>query len=97
MSPFSLLKRPSGFLPVAMSLAALATVLVFLAMHGPAPQKDEGAAAHIWQILMAAQAPIVLFFAIKWMPQSPRQAVPVLALQVAAAIAAMAPVFLLRW
>jgi hypothetical protein len=26
---------------------------------------------------MAAQAPIVLFFAIKWMPQSPRQAVPV--------------------
>jgi hypothetical protein len=97
MSPFSLLKRPSGFLPVAMSLAALATVLVFLAMHGPAPQKDEGATAHIWQILMAAQAPIVLFFAIKWMPQSPRQAVPVLALQVAAAIAAMAPVFLLRW
>ena len=97
MNPFSLLKRPSGFLPVAMSLAALTTVLIFLALHGPAPQEDEGAAAHIWQILMAAQAPIVLFFAIKWMPQSPRQAAPVLALQVGAAIAAMAPVFLLHW
>ena len=97
MNPFSLLKRPSGFLPVVMSLAALTTVVVFLALHGPAPQKDEGAAAHIWQILMAAQAPIVLFFALKWMPQSPKQAVPVLALQVGAAIAAMAPVFLLHW
>lgn len=97
MIPLSLFKRPSGFLPVVMSLAALTTVLVFLAMHGPAPQEDEGAAAHIWQLLMASQAPIILFFAIKWMPQSPRQAVPVLALQIGAAIAAMAPVFLLHW
>jgi len=80
-----------------MSLAALATVLIFIALHGPAPQTDEGAAAHIWQLLMAAQAPIVLFFAIKWVPESPRQAVPILALQIVAALAAMAPVFLLRW
>ena len=97
MNPLPILKRPSAFLPVAMSLAALATVLIYVAMHGTAPQADEGAAAHIWQLLMAAQAPIVLFFAIKWVPQSPRQAVPVLALQVAAALAAMAPVFLLHW
>ena len=92
-----LMKRPSAFLPVAMSLGALATVLIFLALHGPAPQADEGAAAHIWQLLMAAQAPMVLFFAIKWVPQSPRQAVSILALQVGAAVAAMAPVFLLHW
>jgi len=92
-----MLKHPSAFLPVAMSLAALGTVLIFIALHGTAPQADEGAAAHIWQLLMAAQAPIVLFFAIKWVPESPRHAVPVLALQIAAALAAMAPVFLLRW
>jgi len=92
-----MLKQPSAFLPVAMSLAALATVLIFIALHGTAPQTDEGAAAHIWQLLMAAQAPIVLFFAIKWVPESPRQAVPILALQIVAALAAMAPVFLLRW
>jgi hypothetical protein len=49
-----------------MSLGALATVLMFVALHGTAPQADEGAAAHIWQLLMAAQVPIVLFFAIKW-------------------------------
>ena len=92
-----MLRRPSAFLPPVMSLAALCTVLIFLVTHGPAPQPDEGAAAHLWQLLMATQIPIVLFFAIKWIPQSPRQAGPVVALQVAAALAAMAPVFLLRW
>lgn len=97
MSPSTLLKRPSAFLPVVMSLMALATVLVFLASHGPAPQADEGAAAHIWQLLMAAQVPIVLYFAIRWVPEMPREAVPILALQLAAAVAALTPVFLLRW
>ena len=92
-----MLKRPSAFLPVAMSLGALATIVAFIALHGTAPQADEGAAAHIWQFLMAAQAPIVLFFAIKWVPQFPRQGVPILGLQIAAALAAMAPVFLLHW
>lgn len=97
MSPSTLLKRPSAFLPVAMSLTALATVLVFLVSHGPAPQADEGAAARIWQLLMAAQVPIVLYFAIRWVPESPREAVPILVLQLAAAVAALTPVFLLRW
>jgi hypothetical protein len=92
-----MLKHPSAFLPVVMSLAALAAVLAFVALHGTAPQADEGAAAHIWQLLMAAQVPIVLFFALRWLPRSPRQAVPILGLQVAAALAAMAPVFLLHW
>jgi hypothetical protein len=97
MSPVTVLKRPSAFLPVAMSLVALATVLLFIAVHGTAPQADEGAAAHIWQLLMAAQVPIVLFFAIKWVPQAPREAGLILALQISAALAAMAPVFLLHW
>lgn len=93
----TILRRPSAFLPVAMSLAALATVLLFLARHGPAPQADEGAAAHLWQLLMAAQLPIILYFAIRWVPQSPRQGLIVLTLQLGAALAALAPVFLLRW
>lgn len=97
MNSLTMLKHPSAFLPVAMSLAALATVFVFIALHGTAPQEDEGAAAHIWQLLMVAQLPIVLYFAIKWVPQAPRQAVPILALQVGAALAAVAPVFLLHW
>lgn len=92
-----MLKHPSAFLPMAMSFGALATVLTFVALHGTAPQADEGAAAHIWQLLMAAQVPIVLVFALKWVPRSPRQALPILGLQIGAALAAMAPVFLLHW
>jgi hypothetical protein len=93
----TVLKRPSAFLPLLMSLGALAAVATHVALHGTAPQADEGAAAHIWQLLMAAQVPVVLFFAVKWLPQGPRQAWPILALQVGAALAAMAPVFFLHW
>lgn len=91
----TLMKQPSAFLPVAMSLAALSTVLIYLAVVGVVREPDEGTAAHIWQLLMAGQLPIVLFFAIKWLPQKPRQAVTILALQLGAALAALAPVYLL--
>ena len=97
MSHVNIFKRPSAFLPVVMSLIALTVVIIHLITHGPTPQPDEGTAAHIWQLMMATQVPIVLFFAIKWLPDSPRIAVPVLALQIAAALAAIAPVFLLHW
>jgi hypothetical protein len=97
LSPLTILKRPSAFFPLTMSFGALATVLIHLALHGPAPEADERAAAHIWQLLMAVQVPVVLFFAIKWVPQSPRLAACILALQVGAALAAMGPVFLLHW
>ena len=93
----SLLRQPSGFAPVAMSAAALAIVLLYAAVHGTQAQPDEGAAAHIWQLLMAGQLPIIAYFAIKWLPQSPRRAALVLGLQVGAALAAAAPIFLMGW
>ena len=80
-----------------MSLAALATVGVALAVNGlhGIRQPDEGAAAHLWQLLVAGQLPIVAFFAIKWLPRAPREALPILALQAPAGVLALAPVFLL--
>ena len=96
MKVSTIVKQPSAFLPVAMSLAALATVLVALAIGGVVREADEGTAAHIWQLLMGGQIPIVAFFAIKWLPQAPRQALYVLALQVGVALAALAPVYLLH-
>jgi DNA-binding CsgD family transcriptional regulator len=93
----AILKKPSAFLPLGMSFGALATVLIYVALFGPAPQADEGTAAHIWQILMAGQIPIIAFFALKWLPRTPREALLVLALQGGAALAALAPVFLLRF
>ena len=97
MNPIPVMKHPSAFVPVFLSLGALAIVLAFLAQHGSAPQADEGAAARIWQLLMAAQIPIIAYFAFKWVPRWPRQALPILALQAGAALAALAPVFFLRW
>ena len=88
-----MLKKPSAFLPVAMSLAALVTVLIHIALFGAAREPDEGAAAHIFQLLIIIQVPIVVFFAIKWLPRFPKPALLVLALQAAAGLAALAPVF----
>jgi hypothetical protein len=90
-------RHPTTWIPIAMSLAALATIGVHIAIAGTAPQPDEGAAAHIWQLLMAGQVPVVLFHAIRWFPQSPDRAAVTLAAQVAAGLAALAPVFLLGW
>lgn len=92
----TMMKHPSAFLPVAMSLAALATVLGHVVMFGVAREADEGAAAHIWQLLMAGQVPVVAFFALKWLQRTPREAIRVLALQAGAVLAALAPVFFLN-
>ena len=89
----STIKQPSAFIPVVMSLAALAIVLGHIAMFGAAREADEGTAAHLWQLLMAGQVPVVAFFALKWVPRTPRQALPILGLQVIAGLAALAPVY----
>lgn len=91
-----MLRQPSAFLPVACSLMALAIVLLHIAFVGTAREADEGTAAHLWQLLMAGQLPVIAYFAIAWLPRAPRSASAVLGLQMVAALAAMAPVFLLR-
>ena len=80
---FASLRRPSALIP--------------LAMFGTARQADEGTAAHLWQLLMAGQIPMIAFFAIKWLPRTPGPALLVLALQAIAGLAAAAPVFLLNF
>jgi hypothetical protein len=91
-----MIKQPSAFLPVAMSCAALVIVLAHAVMFGAAREADEGTAAHIFQLLIVAEVPIVAFFSVKWLPRFPRQALEVLALQVGAVFAALAPVFFLN-
>lgn len=93
----NLLNKPSAFLPVVMSITALAVVLGYAAWFGIARQTDEGAAAHVWQILMAGQIPLIVFFAIKWIPGRRSRGVVVLALQVSAAVAAIFPVWWFGW
>jgi hypothetical protein len=91
-----MLKRPSAYIPVAMSVAALVLVFGSNAIYGAAHEVDEGATAHLWQLLIAGQLPIVAFFAIKWLPRAPKPTLPVLALQAVAFLVAIAPVYFLN-
>jgi hypothetical protein len=93
--PVSLLKQPSALIPITMSLAALALVVGHALVYGIVHDADEGEAAHIFQILMVAQMPVIVYFVIKWLPRQPRQSLLVLALQAAAGLAAFASVYFL--
>jgi hypothetical protein len=92
----SIFKLPSAILPIMMSLAALTLVLVHVALRGGTPEPpDEGTAAHVFQLLLAGQAPIVAFFAIRWLPRLPAETLMMIGIQAGAAMLALAPVVIL--
>ena len=64
------------------SLAGLGSLMVYGATTGFVREPDEGTAAHLWQLLMAAQLPLGAFFAAAWLPRAPSWAWLGLALQV---------------
>lgn len=88
-----LLKRPSAFTPLLISAAFLAYFIVAAARGMLAPHADEGAPAHLFQLLMPLQLSIVGFFALSWLPKKPAAALRVLTLQVGAGLAVLAVVF----
>ena len=87
------IKEPSALLPLIMSVVAIAIVYGHAAVFGIVHEADEGTPAHIFQLLIALQVPIVAFFAVKWLPQAPKQALMILALQAAGVIVALAGVY----
>jgi len=91
-----LLRRPSAFVPPVLSLAAIMVVVGEVGIHGAMRDADEGAAAHLWQLLMAAQVLVMGFFLVKWLPRAPRPAWFIFVLQLAAALVALAPVYFLH-
>ncbi len=95
MPVWSLVRRPSAWLPMAMSVAALGVLIWYLATYGPVAQPDEGLHAHLWQLLMGLQLPIIAFFGLTWLPRAPRQALTVMAIQMAAAMLSLVPLALL--
>jgi len=95
-SVIALARRPSGFLPVLMSLSALAIVVATVATTGPVRPTDEGAAAHSFQLLIAGEVPLLVFFVVRWLRKDLRAALTVLAVQAAAIGLAMFSVFYFR-
>ncbi len=98
----TMVRKPSAYLPVAMSVIALA-LLGGAYLYGRATghgglvrEPDEGSIAHLWQLLMAGQVPVLAYFAIKWLPRAPKQTLSILALQAGAVLAALVPVYFLN-
>ncbi|MDO8521419.1 MAG: hypothetical protein Q7S52_04850 [bacterium] len=95
----SILKKPSAWIPIALSLAMLAFLVTLLSMHGiptSDENKDEGVAAHLFQLWLVLEAVMIPYFAVRWLAQAPKDASLVLALQIALVLLAAAPVFYLQ-
>ncbi len=93
-------RKASAWVPVVMSMCALLMSLVVIELDfftdGVPPGLGAGAMAHLWQLLMWAQIPVIAMFAFRWFRSAPWQAVTVLVVQaVAAASAAVLPVSVL--
>jgi hypothetical protein len=88
-------KLPSAWVPLAMSGVALGLVLSQLVLSGTAREADEGAVAHLWQLLMVGQLPWIAWFLFRWFSKGWRSAAPVLTAQAVGLVLAAAPVLLL--
>ena len=90
----SLIKVPGAWIPIAMSLLALAITLGYVSIFGIIQNEDEGAPSRIFQLIMLAQLPIAGYFAIQWLPRRPIPALVILALQ---AVAWIIPIATVLW
>jgi hypothetical protein len=86
------MKLTSAYAPLVLSGAALALLIGHAAIFGVVHEADEGAAAHIFQLLMVAQVPFPILFATGWLRRKPRAALGILALQLGSALVAISAV-----
>ena len=90
-------KKPSALIPVGMSLVALMLIAIQMSIHGVGPERDEGALAHLYQLLVLGQIPVISFFALRWLRRAPLQGLRVVAAQAFALAAALVPVHMMGW
>jgi len=87
----------AGWIPIVMSVAAIALLILALTTGwGKGPPGDEGAAAHLWQLLVGLQVPLIVAFLATADWRRPLRIFAILGLQVLGLLVAMAPVALLR-
>ena len=95
ISDNSLLKKPSAFIPLLMSLVALTMVLVNFVFVGIVHETDEGTLAHIFQLLIVTQLPVAIYFLFRWLNKKPKETLKILVLQAVALLTAIAAVIFL--
>ena len=89
------MKQTSAWFPIACSITALGLVLGHYAVFGFIQQQNEGTPAHVFQMLLVVQLPVVAYFIIRYVPRRPRAALFTLLLQALAAVGAIATVVFL--
>ena len=90
------INRVSGILAVVMSLLALAVVLVTVTTGWERGLKDEGAAAHLFQLLVVGQLPLLLAFVATINRASMKRVIQLGALEAAALTSALGCVALFQ-
>ena len=93
----ALVRKPSAWLPMLVSLAAIGLIVGHVALVGVARQEDEGIEARIFMLLMLLNAVAIGVFAVRWLPVAPKAAVPVVALQVLLAAIPLITIAALEW
>ena len=93
----ALLRKPSAWLPMLLSLAALLLIVGHVALVGVARQADEGTEARIFQLLMVVDVVAITAFAVRWLPVAPKPALTVVAVQVLLAAIPLVTIAALEW
>jgi hypothetical protein len=88
-----MLKKPSVWIPIVLSLGIIAMLLITLSTVGLVRQADEGTEAHIFQLWLVLEAFLIAFFGFKWLPSAPKDALFILAIQIVLVLLGMFPVF----
>ena len=93
----SLIKKPNAWLPIVLSVSALAAMLIYIEIAGvPTRQTDEGTGAHLFQIWLVLEVLMIGFFAVRWLSQTPKEALWILAIQIVSALLFVSTVFFLK-
>jgi len=95
-SIISIIKKPGAWIPIVISLIFFAFIIIYITIFGIVRQKDEGTGAHLFQLWLVLEPLMVGFFAVKWLPRAPKQALPILTLQIIAALLPISVVFSLK-
>lgn len=101
-SVIAMVKRPSGWVPLALSvfcvllLIAALGLTVQVAPDAPGEVHDEGPLARLYQLIMLVELVLIGWFALRWASRDIKAGATVIALQVLAIAASFVPLLIIE-
>jgi len=93
-----LIKKPSAWIPIALSIVMLSVIGLYLTnVLPPDPTGDEGVGAHLFQIWLMLEVIFIPIFVIINITKNLRQTLLTLVIQVLLVLVVCAPVFYFKW